>query len=231
MKFDTHKDIYDVITNMKLQMQYLHGLGLNYSTFAKSDLQKEILLDIITHILIDPRIREIERSGKGQVWYLLANAVASYASYNHLYWLSTEAMSLLRQENIDYKKPLTRYSLFNIRDAGVKRGAKKLTFEHMCPATHLIDEILNEISLQDSGNYQNQSTYTGAKEIVSSLLDSYSVVAVITKLEDGRIPKEYRSKLGGDIDTPPLDRMINRYNASGICLEQTLLVVYGKMYR
>jgi hypothetical protein len=71
-------------TNRDFRMQF--GKATPFENAKdNSDLQQDLLLNIILGITIDRNIRKIQDTGKGQVWYLFANAVASYASYNPFY--------------------------------------------------------------------------------------------------------------------------------------------------
>jgi hypothetical protein len=105
-----------------------------------SDLQQDSLLNIILSITLDRNIKKIQASGKGQVWYLFANAVASYASYNPFYWVSKNASEHLEKLQVDISIPISRSKIFQIRTLERK---KIFLFEHLCPATYLIELILD----------------------------------------------------------------------------------------
>lgn len=60
--------------------EFLHGFKDN------SQLQQESLLRLITAFVQDGNIEKIRTSGKGQFWYLFANAVASFSNYNKYSW-------------------------------------------------------------------------------------------------------------------------------------------------
>lgn len=81
-----------------------------------SMMQQDSLMKIIIGILKDSNLKELNQYGKkGQVLYLFANAVASYSSYNHYYLISTEALSVLKKNDIDVSSPVTRSKIFHIR--------------------------------------------------------------------------------------------------------------------
>jgi len=191
--------------------------------------QQRVLLRIIQTILEDENLPEIRKSGKGQVWYLLGNAVASYSSYNPYYWISTSALIVLNEYGIDVNRPVSRSKIFQIR----KKDRKKiLTFEHMCPSSQLIDLLIEKVG-SISVNI-NQGSYLSKEDqilkAIKLFFKEYGLVAIITKDEDSKLVGDLRTKLDTNIAIS-LDRMLNRYNKSGITLADDLIPVFGKMYR
>jgi chromosome segregation and condensation protein ScpB len=182
--------------------------------------QQETLLRIITAFLEDKNLEKIKLEGKGQVWYLFANAVASYSSYNRYYWISKGAMEVLEDNEINTSSPVTRSKIFQIRDADRK---KILTFEHMCPATQLIEFLLSE----------KQKDKKVTLKRVKTIMEDYGLVAIITKKEDKKLSGTWKSTVNVETIKTPLKRMLNRYDNDEftIKLEEKLIPVYGKMYR
>ena len=185
-----------------------------------SPIQQETLLRIITKFLEDENLEKIESGGKGQVWYLFANAVASYSSYNRYYWISKGAMEVLEANKINTSSPVTRSKIFQIRDADRK---KILTFEHMCPVTQLIEFLLSE----------KQKDKKVTLKRVKTIMEDYGLVAIITKKEDKKLSGTWKSTVNVESSKTPLKRMLNRYDNEKlkIDLEKKLIPVYGKMYR
>jgi len=188
-----------------------------------SPIQQETLLRIITKFLEDENLEKIESGGKGQVWYLFANAVASYSSYNRYYWISKGAMEVLVKKGIDTSSPVTRSKIFQIRDGD---GKKVLTFEHMCPATQLIKFLIDE---------KNEPIYKNPKknlfERVKEIMENYGLVAIITKKEDNKLIGKWKSEVDVKHDSTPIKQMRYRYKQANITLEEKIIPVYGKMYR
>ena len=73
---------------------------------------KESLLLIIISFFEKVDLKEIRKTGKGQVWYLLANAIASYCSYNSYYWLSMDAKRILMMNSFNLNCAHSRNSIF-----------------------------------------------------------------------------------------------------------------------
>lgn len=194
-----------------------------------SNLQQDSLLKIILGITLDSNIRKIQKSGKGQVWYLFANAVASYASYNPFYWVSEKAAELLNTLNIEDSSPISRSRIFQIRTPERK---KILLFEHLCPATHLIELILlrTQQVIDTSRNSNPSEVYRQVELAVKHLFLSYGIVAIITKEEDANLKNTLRTRLDTTISNP-MDQMLARYEVAGISLCEKLIPVFGKMYR
>jgi hypothetical protein len=203
---------------MEYQTSLFDGLRDN------SPIQQETLLSIITAFLKDNNLKEIEKNGKGQVWYLFANAVASYSSYNRYYWISKEAMKVLDDEKIN-TFPVTRSKIFQIRDDDRK---KVLTFEHMCPATQLIKFLLS--AKAECGKHPDDVQFEGE---IKKIMDDYGLVAIITKEEDKKLSGNWKSKVNEKFSDIPLERMLNRYENEKVKieLEDKIIPVYGKMYR
>jgi hypothetical protein len=193
-----------------------------------SRLQQHFLLKIITLLVTDSRIEEIKGPGKGQTWYLFANAVASYSSYNRYYGVSTEALSIIIENKINPEKPVSRRRLFDIR--GIS-GRKLLTFEHLCPATYLIEILLSSIKKIKDENINEYDEILDEKihDCIRKLLSDYGLVAVISKNEDNELKGHLKYKLR-TTQEKPLDQMKERYQEAGIELE-SYITVYGKMYR
>ncbi|WP_306551934.1 hypothetical protein [Daejeonella sp.] len=195
-----------------------------------SNLQQDSLLNIILGITLDSNIRNIQKSGKGQVWYLYANAVASYASYNPFYWVSESASDLLNFFDIDDSTLISRNKIFQIRTPERK---KILLFEHLCPATHLIELILARTQeFRDNFSKLDKSEVNARVELeIKKLFLDYGIVAVITKEEDAKIKNTLRSRLDTSISNKPMDQMLARYKTADITLCEKLIPVFGKMYR
>lgn len=193
-----------------------------------SQLQQESLLRLISAFVQDENIDKIRASGKGQFWYLFANAVASFSNYNNYYWTSKEALKVLEQNGIDGSDPVSRSKIFQIR----KDGKKLLVFEHMCPATQLIRLILEQkkFILNNHNKWSQLSLNDSIKRMIEELLHDYGVIAIITKEEDLNLKGDWRNNL--DFSEPDaLSQMMHRYDAVGIELVKKLIPVYGKMYR
>ena len=187
-----------------------------------SEVQKEILLNIILTVLEDSNLDKINQHGKkGQVWYLFGNAIASYSSHNPFYLISESASKILTKEGIVIDKPISRSKIYNLKN----NNKKVLTFEHMCPSSQLIKYL---ISLKE--NY-TQKQNINFKLKVMELMKNYGLVSVITQEENNIInDKKLRSSLLDDYNDPLL-KMINRYEKCNIKLHEKLIPVYGKMYR
>lgn len=193
-----------------------------------SVIQQKSLLRLILTVVQDENINEIRSSGKGQVWYLFANAVASYSSYNNFYWISQGASKVLVDYDIDSSKPVTRNRIFQIR----RERKKLLVFEHMCPATQLIYLILEKKRFiqEEYSQYSQCSINELIDKMIKKLLREYGLVAIVTKEEDNKLSGSLRNKL--DLSKHgSLPQMMNRYDSAGIGLENKLIPVYGKMYR
>ena len=186
-----------------------------------SRIQQETLLNIILNILNDQNLDKINQHGnKGQVWYLFANAVASYSNYNNYYFVSESALKVIKEQKINTNIPISRSKLFQIRE----NKKKLLTFEHMCPATQLIEYM---IKLKNS---RTKWSYKSLEIEIKDLLMEYGIVAILTKIEDKNIPSNLTKKLN-NIKMKSSEKMLDRYNQADIVLEKTLITVYGKMYR
>jgi hypothetical protein len=193
-----------------------------------SELQQESLLRLISAFVQDENIDKILTTGKGQFWYLFANAVASFSNYNYYYWTSKEALRVLEQNGIEGLDPVSRSKIFQIR----KDGKKLLVFEHMCPATQLIRLILEqkEFILKNHNKWSKLSLNDSIKRMIEKLLHDYGLVAIVTKEEDQNLRGDWRNKL--DFSSPgAMSQMMHRYESVGIKLEKKLIPVYGKMYR
>lgn len=184
---------------------------------------------MITLLSTDSRIDEIYRTGKGQTWYLFANAVASFSSYNRYYGISTGALEIIVERKIDLGKPVSRRSLFDIRDSN---GEKILTYEHLCPATYMIEILLSSVKSiieeyrgKDSNELENK-----IRLCIKERMIKYGMVAVITKKEDSQLNGFLKYKLRTN-QARPIDQMKERYKEAGIELASKYITVYGKMYR
>lgn len=195
--------------------------NLNDNSF----MQQDSLMKIIIGILNDPNLKELNQNGKkGQVLYLFANAVASYSSYNHYYLISTEALSVLKKNDIDVSSPVTRSKIFHIRH----NRKKLLTFEHMCPSTQLIKLLIKLRENHESG--ENKSSNLSLDEKILEKFYEYGLVCIITKDEDMRLKGKLRTDLSFSSKTSTFN-MLDRYEKANIELAKTLIPVYGKMYR
>lgn len=196
-----------------------------------SSIQQRVLLRLICNLLLDSELDLLFKSGKGQVGYLLANAVASYGNYHSFYWISEEALNLLIDLDFDLKNPISRNKIFQIRDIE-NSNKKKLTFEHMCPATQLIDYLKAGIeNLKENHNKWSHLNFQDAAiHLVQSILNEYSVVTIITKEEDKRLFNIMKSNLDNSINSS-LERILHRYEQGKISIAPCLIEVYGKMYR
>jgi len=194
-----------------------------------SDLQQDSLLNIILSITLDRNIKKIQASGKGQVWYLFANAVASYASYNPFYWVSEQASEQLKYLNVEDSTPVSRSKIFQIRTPERK---KIFLFEHLCPATHLIELILARTQglRDDLSKLDNSEVKAQVASEIKKLFQDYGIVAVITKEEDAKLKSTLRTRLDSSISNP-MEQMRARYDSAGISLCEKLIPVFGKMYR
>jgi hypothetical protein len=194
-----------------------------------SGLQQDSLLNIILAITLDVNIKQIQESGKGQVWYLFANAVASYASYNPYYWVSEQASEQLKQQNIEDSIPISRNKIFQVRN---KERKKIFLFEHLCPATHLIELILARTQgLRDNlSKLDNSEVKDQVASEIKKLFQDYGIVAVITKEEDAKLKSTLRTRLDSS-NSNPMKQMRSRYDSAGISLCEKLIPVFGKMYR
>ncbi len=194
-----------------------------------SRLQQDSLLNIILAITLDVNINRIQESGKGQVWYLFANAVASYASYNPYYWVSEQASEQLKQRNIEDSIPISRFKIFQVRN---KERKKIFLFEHLCPATHLIELILARTQglRDDLSKLNNSEVKIQIVSEIKKLFQDYGIVAVITKEEDAKLKSTLRTRLDSSISNP-MEQMRARYKTAGISLCEKLIPVFGKMYR
>lgn len=194
-----------------------------------SRLQQDSLLNIILAITLDVNINRIQEGGKGQVWYLFANAVASFASYNPYYWVSEQASEQLKRRNIDDSIPISRSKIFQVRNEERK---KIFLFEHLCPATHLIKLILARTQkIREEANTSNnfEVKIQIASEI-KKLFQDYGIVAVITKEEDAKLKSTLRTRLDSSISNP-MEQMLTRYKTADISLCEKMIPVFGKMYR
>jgi len=191
-----------------------------------SVMQQESLMKIIMGILKDSNLKELNQYGKrGQVLYLFANAVASYSSYNHYYLISTEALSVLKNNDIDVSSPVTRSKIFNIR----QNRKKLLTFEHMCPSTQLIKLLIKH--REDHKIEKNKSSNLSLEEKILEKFYDYGLVSIITKDEDEELNRQkLRTHISFDNKTSTFN-MLDRYKKADIELSKTLIPVYGKMYR
>ncbi len=194
-----------------------------------SKLQQDTLLNIILAITLDNNIKKIQESGKGQVWYLFANAVASYASYNPYYWISEQASEQLQKLNIEDSIPISRSKIFQIRNEDRK---KIFLFEHLCPATHLIELILarTEELRDDLAKSDNSEVKFLIVSEIKRLFQDYGIVAIITKEEDAKLKSTLRTRLDSTISNP-MEQMRDRYKTAGISLCEKMIPVFGKMYR
>ena len=194
-----------------------------------SNLQQDLLLNIIVGITLDSNIKRIQDTGKGQVWYLFANAVASYASYNPFYWVSENASEHLEKLQIDVSIPISRSKIFQIRTPDRK---KIFLFEHLCPATYLIELILDRTQefRDDSSKLDKLEVKAQVVSEIKKLFQDYGIVAVITKEEDAKLKSTLRTRLDSSISTP-MEQMRARYETAGISLCEKLIPVFGKMYR
>jgi hypothetical protein len=194
-----------------------------------SDLQQDSLLNIILSITLDRNIKKIQASGKGQVWYLFANAVASYASYNPFYWVSKNASEHLEKLQVDISIPISRSKIFQIRTLERK---KIFLFEHLCPATYLIELILDRTQefRDDSSKLDKPEVKAQVVSEIKKLFQDYGIVAVITKEEDAKLKSTLRTRLDSSISNP-MEQMRARYETAGISLCEKLIPVFGKMYR
>lgn len=145
-----------------------------------------------------------------------------------MYWVSSKALEILHNHEINGVSPVTRNKIFQIRH----QGKKLLVFEHMCPATQLIKLILKQKDLiKNTHNKWSRLTLdTSIKIMVQELLHDYGLVAIVTKEEDQNLRGELRNELDLTKEDS-LNQMLNRYQAAGIFLEKKLIPVYGKMYR
>ena len=190
-----------------------------------SVMQQDSLMKIIMGILKDSNLKELNQYGKrGQVLYLFANAVASYSSYNHYYLISTEALSVLKNNDIDVSSPVTRSKIFNIRH----NRKKLLTFEHMCPSTQLIKLLIKLRENHESG--ENYLSNLSLDEKILEKFYEYGLVCIITKDEDVRLKGKLKTELSFSSKTSTFN-MLDRYKQANIELVKTLIPVYGKMYR
>lgn len=191
-------------------------------------MQQDSLMKIIMGILKDSNLKELNQYGKrGQVLYLFANAVASYSSYNHYYLISTKALSVLKNNDIDVSSPVTRSKIFNIR-AELPDRKKLLTFEHMCPSTQLI-KLLIELR-ENHESRKNKSSNLSLDDKVLEKFYEYGLVCIITKDEDMNLTGKLRTDLSFSSKTSTFN-MLDRYEKAKIELAETLIPVYGKMYR
>jgi hypothetical protein len=224
-KLNTNIEIYDYYHKLCINSDFRYkNLKLDYpSTYHEnSEIQKEILLNIILTVLEDPNLDKINHNGKkGQVWYLFGNAVASYSSHNPFYLISESASKILDEEGIVIDKPISRSKIYNLKN----NNKKILTFEHMCPSAQLIEYLISS-----KENY-TQKENKNLKLRVKKLMEDYGLVSVITQDENKIInDKKLRSSLLDDYKDPLL-KMINRYEKCNIKLHEKLIPVYGKMYR
>tara|TARA_B100002019_G_scaffold34529_1_gene28604 strand:- start:796 stop:1362 length:567 start_codon:yes stop_codon:yes gene_type:complete len=188
-------------------------------------MQQDSLMKIIMGILKDSNLKELNQYGKrGQVLYLFANAVASYSSYNHYYLISTEALSVLKNNDIDVSSPVTRSKIFNIR----QNRKKLLTFEHMCPSTQLIKLLIKLRENHESR--KNKSSNLSLDDKILEKFYEYGLVCIITKDEDMRLKGKLRTDLSFRSKISTFN-MLDRYEKANIELAETLIPVYGKMYR
>lgn len=218
----------EISVNPAFRDRWMCSQGVFDGLKDNSAIQQESLLRLITFFVQDENIDKIKSTGKGQFWYLFANAVASFSNYNNMYWVSSEALETLHSHGINGTSPVTRNKIFQIRD----QGKKLLIFEHMCPATQLIKLILKQKDLiKNTHNKWSRLTLDNSiKIMVQELLHDYGLVAIVTKEEDQKLRGELRNEL--DLSWPEaLSQMMHRYSSAGIRLEQHLVPVYGKMYR
>ena len=223
-------DIWDFLWLTTIDSDFAGRFFHDYPNLKQdnSHLQQESLLFVIVSFFEKVDLDKIRKTGKGQIWYLLANAIASYCSYNRYYWLSMDAKRILMMNSFNLNFAHSRNSIFQLR----KDGKKLLTFEHMCPATELIDILCQKVkSLEANHNKWSRNNYLESLSIcISETIREYSLVCIISKSDNDNLNKEYRSKLP-ESDDSPLVRMLSRYNYAEIELEQSLVQVYGKMYR
>lgn len=193
-----------------------------------STIQQEALFRLISAFVQEPNVDAILESGKGQFWYLFANAVASYSNYNNYYWVSKGGWEILINNGIDDSIPVTRNKIFQIRH----ERKKLLVFEHLCPATQLISLMLSakEKINRDNNKWSSNSISDAINSMIRTHLHNYGLVAIITKEEDLQLTGDLRDKIDTKLNSP-LEQMMSRYNAVGIDLEKKLIPVYGKMYR
>ena len=74
----------------------------------------------------------------------------------------------------------------------------------------------------------NQKTF---KEEIKTILESYGLVSIITKEEDDMINKNNLRTNLYEMTNSELINIYYRYKISNIKLSETLVPVYGKMYR
>ncbi|MDA8581926.1 hypothetical protein N9K95_03635 [Schleiferiaceae bacterium] len=205
-------------------------LKIDYNKVSdNSTLQKEFLLDIICSIISNPKLKSVISSGKGQVFYLLGNAVASYSLYNTAYLLSKEAQSEISNAGIKISELKTRNKYFNLRDENNK---KILTFEHMCPSSILIQMMIErarDITVNNN-KWSQHDLSTAIRLAMISLLENYGLVAILTKKEDKKLKGPLRTKINLDIQGP-LNQMLDRYNSVSIELLNLVVPVHGSMKR
>jgi|TARA_B110000285_G_scaffold104516_1_gene118976 hypothetical protein len=188
-------------------------------------IQQDSLMKIIIGILNDPNLKDLNQHGKkGQVLYLFGNAVASYSNYNHYYLISKEALLVLKNNDIDVSSPVTRSKIFDIRH----NRKKLLTFEHMCPSSQLIKLLIELRENHESG--KNKSSNLSLNEKILEKFYDYGLVCIITKDEDMGLKGKLRTDLSFSSKTST-SNMLDRYEKANIELANTLIPVYGKMYR
>lgn len=188
-------------------------------------IQQNSLMKIIIGILNDPNLKDLNQHGKkGQVLYLFGNAVASYSNYNHYYLISKEALLVLKNNDIDVSSPVTRSKIFDIRH----NRKKLLTFEHMCPSSQLIKLLIELRENHESG--KNKSSNLSLNEKILEKFYDYGLVCIITKDEDMGLKGKLRTDLSFSSKTST-SNMLDRYEKANIELANTLIPVYGKMYR
>jgi hypothetical protein len=198
---------------------------LGYDHFEEDSPYKDFSVEqrrVLEEILKETLSKDLfwNLASREQVYYLMTNAMASWSNYNPLYFLSTEAEQIIkRQKNIDLTHPVSRHSLFQIRDEAKK---KLLVFEHVVPVTVQLSLI------QDS--YQNNS-YSFLARLIE-ILHICGVVCVITKEEDNTLRKlKLNKSMGVDKIEAGTIPVWLRYEKANIELSSSLVEVYGKMYR
>ena len=246
-EYESHSNISSISLNKDYGsfIEFIAGLSVDYNLLERwapevlkidytnvsdnSTLQKEFLLDIICSIISNPKLDAVISSGKGQVFYLLGNAVASYSLYNTAYLLSKEAQNEISKAGINISELNTRNKYFDLRDENNK---KILTFEHMCPSSNLIQMMIERARDLTSKNnkWSQHDLSTAIRLAMSSLLGDYGLVAILTKEEDKKLKGHLRTKINMEIQGP-LNQMLDRYNSVSIELLNLVVPVYGSMKR
>lgn len=158
-------------------------------------------------------------NSREQVYYLITNAIASWSNYNPLYFLSRSAEKIIEQKKINVTKPVSRHSLFQIRDDSKR---KLLVFEHAVPVTV-------QLALIKYAYENNKYSFLGR---LTEILHLCGAVCVITKIEDNKLKKlKLNNSMGEVIKDVNSISVWSRYEKAGINVTSNLLEVYGKMYR